>query len=81
MVVRLMGMFVIGLASFVSLTYSYKLEKLYVWTIYIRLFFLITLVVLFSLYKNLLFGVILSILVLGIVLTVVAYQFQENGTK
>ena len=78
MVIRLMGMFVLGLASFVLLTYYYKLEQLYIWTIYIRLFFLLTLVILFSVYRNLLFGFMLLLLMVGIGWTIIAYQFDEN---
>jgi len=71
-------MFVLGLASFVLLTYYYKLEQLYIWTIYIRLFFLLTLVILFSVYRNLLFGFMLLLLMVGIGWTIIAYQFDEN---
>ena len=78
MITRFLGMFIIGLASFVSLTYYFKLKQLYIWTIYIRLFFLISLVALFSVYKNLLFGIVLIILVVGIGLTIIAYQFDKN---
>ena len=78
MIARFLGRFFIGLASFVSLTYYFRLKQLYIWTIYIRLFFLISLVALFSLYKNLLFGIVLIILVIGIGLTILAYQFDKN---
>ena len=78
MITRFSGMFVIGLAGFVSLTYYFRLKQLYIWTVYIRLFFLISLVALFSLYKNLLFGIVLLILVIGIGLTILAYQFDKN---
>ena len=78
MLARLTGMFALGLGSFVVLTYYYRLEKLYIWTLYIRAFFFLVLSTLFITYKNPLFGIILIILIIGIGLTLRAFWYEKE---
>lgn len=75
---RLLAMFILGLASFVSLTYQFKAAPFYMFTVIIRLGFALVLSILYLFYSNPLFLVILVVLLLGLSLTLLAYRFQTD---
>lgn len=78
MLSRLTGMFIIGLAMFVTLVFRLQVKPLYKWTVIIRLFFLVILSILVTLYGNPLFTVILIILTLGLLFTLMGYYAQGS---
>lgn len=80
-IVNLVGMFCIGLGSLVALIYYYRVQQLYIWTLFIRLMFVCILVYLFIQYSNLFFLSVLGILVLGMLLTIIGLFIDQKQSK
>ncbi len=69
-IANLLGMMFIGLGTLITLVFWYRVQKIYKWTIPIRLFFSICSIVLFCIYQNPFFVMLLFIILIGILITI-----------
>ncbi len=80
-IANLLGMFTIGLGTLVALIYRYKIRQLYMWTLFIRLFFVSVLVYLYLKYSNPFFLTVLGVLILGMFLTILGVFIDKKQSK
>ncbi|MDY8134362.1 hypothetical protein [Aquimarina sp. 2201CG5-10] len=67
---NLLGVIFLGLGSMVGLIFYYKVEKIYRWTIFIRIFFSLCTIGFYYKYQNPFFIAFLFIILIGVLITV-----------
>ncbi len=67
---NVLGILFIVIGSFTTLIFKYKVEKIYKWTILIRIFFSLCSLGLYFVYQNSFFVTLLFIILIGVLITV-----------
>ncbi|WP_438425131.1 hypothetical protein [Aquimarina macrocephali] len=78
---NLLGMIFLGFGFLMILIYKYQVQKIYKWTIVIRIFFSLCSIGLYYVYQNPLFIALLFIILIGVLITILGLVKDQEIKK
>ncbi len=78
---NLLGVLFLIIGSFITLIFKYKIEKIYKWTILIRIFFSLCSLGLYFVYHNSFFVTLLFMILIGVLITVLGLVKDQEIKK